>query len=187
MAKYFLASIGILCLLPLIALAAYDAVQFPEDTNVYLTGLDLTLEIGSGSRVAAMTVNSDNIVFDLEENSNVIVTSYDKRALIADPAIATNVCLTNRSYISLQGTTSQSVTITVGNTCVGGGVGGGGGGGAAPPPPTVTPPTVEQPTAAATEQINAVKTQMVSIIQQLITLITTLIAQLQAQLAAMQT
>jgi len=184
MAKYFLASIGILCLLPMIALAAYDAVQFPEDTNVYLIGLDLTLEIGSGSRVAAMTVNSDNIVFGLENGSDVIVNSYDKKALIADPAIATNVCLTNHSYISLQGTTSQSVTITVGNTCVGGG---GGGGGAAPPPPTVTPPTVEQPTAAATEQINAVKTQMVSIIQQLITLITTLIAQLQAQLAAMQT
>jgi PGF-pre-PGF domain-containing protein len=142
MAKYFLAIIVSLCLLPLIASAAPDTVQFPQNTNIYLTTPNLTLTVSAGSKVAGITVNTGNVVFDLEAGSQVSIISPDKADLSANPTIATVSCEANQSQITLAGAATQSVTITPGNTCVapiinaGGGGGGGGGGGAPTTAPT---------------------------------------------------
>jgi len=52
MAKYFLASIIFFCFAPLAALAAHDTVTFSQDTDVYLSGIPLTLVIVQGGEVA---------------------------------------------------------------------------------------------------------------------------------------
>lgn len=140
MAKYFLVLIGILCLLPIVASAAFNDVQFPQDTNVFLVTPALTLTIAGGAQVEEMSVNPTNVSFDLLSGSIVTVRSADRKILTAAPAIATSVCTTSFSYITLQTTTAQTVTVTPGATCVVETPGGGGGGGGAAPP--VVPPTV---------------------------------------------
>jgi len=137
MAKYFLATIGVLCLLPMIASAAVSDLIFSADTNVYLTGPALTLTITNGSRVDAMSVYPTYVSFDMLVGSVVTVRSADRKILTANPAIATGVCGTSFSYITLQPDSAQTVTVTPGATCAVAPPGGGGGAAAPAPPPTV--------------------------------------------------
>ena len=69
MAKYFLPTIAFilfgLVLMPSSVFAAYNTVQFTEDTNVYLEGSGITLVISSGGEVAGMTVYSTYVSFDM--------------------------------------------------------------------------------------------------------------------------
>jgi len=143
MAKYFLATIVILCLLPMIASAAAGDVIFLEDTNVVLTGFPLTLIVKAGSQVDAMTVNTDNISFDLINGSTVTIYSMDRRTLTAAPAIATGVCAAGFSYIALTSTTTQAgVTVTPGAVCAAAPPSGGAPPAAPPVVPPAAPPTV---------------------------------------------
>ena len=138
MAKYFLVIIVSLCLLPLIASANFDDVQFLQDTNIYLATPDLTLTVSAGSEVAGMTVNAGNVVFDLDAGSQVILISNNKKILSADPAVTTTSCGYSQSQINLIGTAIQSITITPGDTCTMAPSGGGGGGGGSAPTTTPT-------------------------------------------------
>jgi len=142
--------------LPIIASADFDDVQFTEDTNVYLTAKELTLTIVAGAKVEAMTVNPNNISFDLLDGSIVTVRSADKRVLTADPAIAQCGCAIGYFFITLKSESEETETVTVtpgDDTCrVLGGVGGGGG--APPTVPgegTVTPSEGGTVSAASTE------------------------------------
>jgi len=146
MAKYFLALIGILCLLPMMASAVFNDVRFLEDTSVFLTTTGLTLTISGGSQVEEMSVNATNVSFDLLSGSVVTVRSADRKILTANPAIATGVCATSFSYITLQTNTAQTVIVTPGATCAVEPSGGGGGGAA---PPIVPTPTVGQGTVTS--------------------------------------
>ena len=141
MAKYFLPSLilllGLTLGLPMIASADFDDVQVTEDTNVYLTTQELTLTIVAGAKVEAMTVNPNNISFDLLDGSRVTVRSADKKVLTANPAIAQSGCAIGYSFITLKSKSEETETVTVTpgvNTCT---PSGGGGGGAPAAPPTV--------------------------------------------------
>jgi len=145
--------------LPIIASADFDDVQFTEDTNVYLTAKELTLTIVAGAKVEAMTVNPNNISFDLLDGSRVTVRSADKKVLTANPAIAQSGCAIGYSFITLKSESEETETVTVtpgDDTCrVSGGVGGGGGAPAAPPAVpgegTVTPSEGGTVSATSTE------------------------------------
>lgn len=86
MNKYYLPLLTIsLLLLPLLALAnfltAFDEVQFPQDTNIYLSGLNLTFVVKAGSKVASLTVNPGDFNIGLEAGSWIQVTSVDQKVL----------------------------------------------------------------------------------------------------------
>ena len=144
MSKYIFATIlslfGILLLLPMTASAAVGDVIFSEDTNIYLTDTTpaLTLTITGGSRVDAMAVYPTYVSFDMLVGSVVTLRSADRKILTANPAVATGVCGTTFSYITLQPTSAQTVTVTPGITCA---VVTPPGGGAAPPAAAAAPPT----------------------------------------------
>lgn len=174
MAKYFLALIGILCLLPMAALAAHDTVTFAQDTDLYLTGSGITIIAKSNGEVAGIEVHPTYIVVDLMDGSLITLVSNDRKTLSAVAAIATTECATNLSQIVLSSTSTQSITVTPGDTCIMQGVSGigggapGGGGGAPAPTPAVTVPI----TAMTVQELKAEVAR-----------ITTLILQLQAELA----
>jgi len=109
--------------LPLTVFAAYNTVQFTEDTNIYL-GNGLTMRVVSGSQVAEMTVGSASVTFDMESGSTVTVRSYGKKYLPNNLGIQAD-CLESYSQVSLTSKTTQSFTITPNPI---GRCGGGGGG-----------------------------------------------------------
>jgi len=162
MAKYFLLSLillGLALILPMTALAAWNDVQFTEDTNIDLTGIPLTLVVSADSKVASMTVYPTYVSFNFEKGSIIRITSADRKTLIANPPVASTTCETNSSWLSHSSTITQTVTITPGNTCttpaaVTGTPGVTGGGGApaaaapAPAMPTTTTGTVTATAAA---------------------------------------
>ncbi len=136
MTKYFLAITIVflfgLLLMPLPASAAWNMVQFDDDTDVYLTGKSLTLVITSGGNVAGMDVYANYIDFQMESGSSVVVTSGDRKTLSNNVGVATE-CTDVHARVTFTSTETQTITVTPGDTCGGGG-GGGGGGGAAPAP-----------------------------------------------------
>ena len=148
MAKYFLATIGILCLLPMAALAAFNDVQFTEDTNIYLTGIPLTLVVSAGSQVESITVGTDSVSVDMLSGSTITFSSGTARKIMtASPAIATTVCSTSSSEITLAPTTTRTVTIAITGDCST--VGGGPAAPAAPPAPAVPTTTTGEVTTTA--------------------------------------
>ncbi len=141
MAKYFLATIvfflaGML-LMPPTASAAFNELTFDANFYVYLWGIPLTLTVSAGGAVESMTVNSGNVVFEMDLGSSVTIISNDRRTLTNTLGAGT-VCAETYSQVTLTATAdNQTVTVTPTDTCGGGG--GGGGGGAAPPTDTTSP------------------------------------------------
>lgn len=134
MTKYFLATTPVrklsfltgltivllfgLLLMPLTASAAWNTVQFDDDTDVYLEGAGVTLVITSGGDVEAMRVYSAYVEFDMLSGSNVIVTSNNRYDL-ANNIGASVVCESTYSRVSLSSTaaTTETVTVTPGSVC----------------------------------------------------------------------
>jgi len=141
MTKYFLALIGILCLLPMVASAAFNDVQFTADTAINLTAQTLYVQIGS--KVEKMTVYPTNVIFDLLSGSIVTVYSNSKSVFTITPAIANYVCGENISYVTLStnSATTLPVTVTPGAACTTP-PGGGAPPSAPPAAPPAAPPTV---------------------------------------------
>lgn len=152
MPKYLLATIvflfGAILLIPLSAEAAHDTVTFNAATDIYLWGIPLTVTISSGGEVAEMEVNSNTINFDMENSSTVTLTSTDRKKFTNNLGIAT-VCADGTSYITLSSSVTQSISVTIGETCpTGAAVVSGGGAG---PAADTIPPSISGVGALATE------------------------------------
>lgn len=139
---------------PFIVFAAHDTVTATSDFDIYLTGSSETLLMRSGSELAGFVVYSTYVTLDLENGSSITITSGSRKTIIVDPVIAEVRCYAAESYseIALTSTTTQTVTLTLGDTCPafpstgGSGGGGGGGGGGSTPTPAPTPiPTTTKP------------------------------------------
>ena len=140
--------------------AAYNDVQFLQDTNVYVTSTGITLVAEAGAKVNSITVNSTYIDIVLEKDAgglSSISLKSNNRYLLTNDRIVNTVCGSNDSSILLKGP-DQIGTVTVrvvpsATICVvgsggavsssGGGAGsaGGGGGGSVEPPTAGTPQT----------------------------------------------
>ena len=155
MRKYFSATIVFLLslslLLPFQASAVND-VTFSENSNIYLTGRNLTLVVLANSVVDSITVNPTNISVDLAAaGSTITVRSADLLTFSADPATATtgSECEATYSSITLTSTGTASTVVVFPTTSVcSAGDPNPPGGGAGPPPepepepePEPTPPT----------------------------------------------
>jgi len=190
MTKYFLASIAILSLLPMVASAAFNTVTFTEDTNLYLWGSGVTVVAKTGSAVAGITVNSNSISLSMESGSYVRLTATPAIYLIN--SIANTVCESGGSFVDISSSITQTVVVTIGSSCfsVGGSVGGGGGGSYIPPSTTTVPVVITTTTVpviptTTTTTIVPVAQMTVPQLQAEVARITALIAQLQQQLLQM--
>lgn len=148
MAKYILPTIlflfSLALVLPMIVLAAHDDVQFPADTNIYLTTPGITLVIKANSEVASLTVNPTNFQVGLDNGSYLKVVSAGK-LILSNPLVVTD-CATSESSITINYTgAATTITVTPAGTCVTGG-GSLPSAPAAPAPPAEPTPT---PPAAA--------------------------------------
>lgn len=125
--------IAVLLFFPLVVSAAFNTVQFPQASNILLSGTNITLVVSAGSNVADMTVNPTNVVFTLERdgggNSSITLTSYSNYLLTNDAGVATQCGGGSVSYITLTGpvaigTSTVTVTPTQAIACLYGGGGG---------------------------------------------------------------
>lgn len=152
------------------------ALDVTVDNNITLELSDGTQYTLSPSDMTQFVVNSSNFVFTMPAGAKVNIVSSGRKTLANDfsPTVNTE-CLDSESRLTLSvspGGSTQTVTVTPGDTCsnaggngpVGGGgggssstgsgsgtTGGGGGGGATasvtpPAPPTPAPQTVEKVT-----------------------------------------
>ena len=127
--------------LPLVASAAFNDVQFPQDTSIYLPTPDLYLTIEAGARVASLTTNPTNLQIGLEPGSYIKIVSPGKKLLVN--SLVTTDCETSQSSITINYTTGSVINLTVtpeGICSPGGGIGG-----APPPAPAAAPPEEEAP------------------------------------------
>lgn len=117
-----LGSVGAAVVLPLVALAAFNTVQFTANTNIFLTdGIgSATLIVTSTSQVASATVVTSSIAIDLESGSAItfLMATPTRRTLLVTPAIATFVCDVTTSTLNLTSASTQTVTVTMGDTCI---------------------------------------------------------------------
>ena len=142
--------------LPLIALSS-PLVSFSEDTNIYLSGSNITVYVVGGSVCDAMVVYTTYITFTLSDDSSVQIRNNNK-GLLTNSLVDTDC--SNSSYTSVllpAQSPDATVTVTPSSTVCSAytetaGGGGGGGGGATPAPTTPTMPTTTtgQVTATAT-------------------------------------
>jgi hypothetical protein len=143
---------------PFTVLAAHDTVTTTADTDIYFSGNGETIIMESGSELSGFVVYSTYMTLDLESGSSVVLTSAARKKMIVDPVIAEVVCYGALDYsdITLTSTTTQTVTLTFGDTCTAisssGGSSGGGGSYVIPVVPTPTTPTT--PTNAKPEDYN---------------------------------
>jgi len=141
MPKYLLALIVSLCLLPMIASAAWNDLQFNADTNVHVPGPDITLVVSSGSKVESLTVYSGYIVVagayvDATNRSSITFTSAQRQILSNNWGLETTCgATTSNLTVTWSATSPASITITPLGSCPVGA------GGAPPPPPPVMPTT----------------------------------------------
>ncbi|HUT96323.1 MAG TPA: hypothetical protein VMW82_02020 [Candidatus Paceibacterota bacterium] len=113
--------------------AAHDTVTVSEDTDIYFSGNGETIVMESGSELAGFVVYTDYMTLDLEDGSSVVLISATRKIMTVDPVIAEVVCYgaLNYSDITLTSTTTQTITLTFGDSCPaipssGGSSGGGG-------------------------------------------------------------
>ncbi len=117
---------------PAVALAAND-VTFSAETTITLSGG--TLYVESGATVDSFVNNGNNLAITISSGSSITLRSDARSAFSVSPNVATHVCETNSSKLTLTGTATTQ-TITVGlvqdASCPAGGGGGGGGSGDSP-------------------------------------------------------
>lgn len=117
-----LGSVGAAVIFPVLVLAAFNDVQFTANTNVVLTDAigSATLIVTSTSQVATMTVATGSIAIGLESGSAItfLMTTPTRRTLLVTPAIATFDCGSTTSTLNLTSASTQTVTVTMGDTCI---------------------------------------------------------------------
>jgi len=159
MRKYFSATIVFLLslalLLPFQASAVND-VTFSENTNIYLTGRNLTLVVLATSTVDSITVNPTNISVDLAAaGSAITIRSADLLTFSADPTTATtgSECEDTYSSITLTSTGAPLTDVVVFPTtsvCSAGDPNPPGGGAGPPPEPEPEPEPEPAPPISGT-------------------------------------
>ena len=148
------------------ALAAYDDIQFPQSSDVYLSGSGITLTVSALSDLNSITIYPTYISVILEMDaggtSAITFTSAD-RYKMNNSAGTTVTCGSSTSTLALAGPTStgtSTVTITpVLELCsgTGGNTGGGGGGGTTSTPspsPTPSPSVSPSPSASPSPSVS---------------------------------
>ncbi len=186
-------------LLPALAFAAYNDVSLT--TDVVLTVNSITLNVsGSASTIESLVINPTTFVVTIESGSAFQVTAPNLESLSADTGQGQNVntCNGTSSVLgyNLTGTSGQVVvtvtpsstlcadaTVATGSSKSDASSGGGGGGATTVTTPVVTPITPVVVQTANAEAIAAIKTQLIALIQELISL---LIVELQQQIQAAQ-
>jgi peptidoglycan hydrolase-like protein with peptidoglycan-binding domain len=176
--------LGLSLLVPNLAFAAYNDVQWTADANIVLTSgsTDYTVVIRSGSVAQSIEVAATQVTFVLPSGGYVELLSNDRMQLTNDFG-ATTICGVSHSLLTLdnRGTgTTSTVIVSIGSACAvtsGGTSGGGGGGGGAPP---TTPSTTED--EEEEEETTPVSQMTVAQLQAKIVEIQAAINQLLAQL-----
>jgi len=177
--------------LPGLAFAAYGDVSLATSTVVFsVNGITLNVT-GSTAAVESVVAGATTLVVTLQPGSSFQVTAPGLNKLLSNAGAGQNVdtCTGSASVLgySLSGTAQVVVTIEPSATLCAdaagsSGSGGSGGGGSTfrttPVTPVVTP-VVVGPTANAVA-IAAIKTQLISLIQQLIVLLNQEIQNMQA-------
>ena len=112
----------------------------------------------------SFVINSDTIDIGLIGGSSITFRSADRKILTVSPNINQVSCGPIFSLIGLASAITQTVALSVGDTCsVGGGGGGGGGGGSLPTPtPTPTPTATPIPSASPSATVSPSPTASVS-------------------------
>lgn len=117
-----LSAVGAAVVLPVLALAAFNDVQFNADAVIPLSdGIgSVDVNVTSGSQVASTTIAAASIGVGLESGSAItfMVATPTRRALNVSPVIATAECTAGSSTLRLTSATTQSVTVSMGDTCI---------------------------------------------------------------------
>lgn len=114
--RKFVFLIAIFLLLPLVSSAAYNDVQFPQDTNVYLSNPGITIIVKAGSNVASFTVYSDHLNIGFESGSQITLISYDRKTF--SNSMSTNtVCHPSYSELTLSSASTQNTDIYISGDC----------------------------------------------------------------------
>lgn len=108
--------ICIFLLLPLLSLAVFDDVQFPQDTNIYLADPGITIVVKAGSKVASFTVYSDHLNIGFESGSQITLISYDRKTFSNSMGQKT-ICYSSYSELTLSSTSTQNTNIYVVGNC----------------------------------------------------------------------
>ncbi len=122
------AGIGILLLVPALALASND-VTLDSNTVINSGGVNLTV---SGASLDTIAVDSSTFTVTLSSGGNINVTSADKRTLSMSTDVqyitSSFVCGPSNSTLAISSSkaTPVTVTVTVGAACNNSGGGGGG-------------------------------------------------------------
>ncbi len=183
MKKLLLSSSIAALLLPGLAFAAYNDASL--DTTVVLTVNSITLNVsGSDATIESLVINPTDFVVTIKSGSSFQVTAPNLNSLGASTGQgqSVNTCTGSASVLgyNLSGTSDTvAVTVTPSTTlCADATVvatassksDAGGGGGAAPKVVTPVVPVVT-PQAATAAAIAAIKTQLIPLIQELISLL----------------
>ena len=176
--------LGLAFLVPNLAFAAYNDVQWTADANIVLTSgsTDYTVVIRSGSVAQSIEVAATQVTFVLPSGGYVELLSNDRMQLTNDFG-ATTVCGVSHSLLTLdnRGTgTTSTVIVSIGSACTttsGGTSGGGGGGGGGAP--STTPSTTEEEEEEETLISQMTVAQLQAKIAEIQAAINQLLAQLQ--------
>lgn len=193
MKKLLLSSSIVTLLLPALAFAAFDDVRLTTDTVLSVNGITVNVS-GTQATIESIEVGSTTFVVTIETGSSFQVTAPDLNKLVADVGQwrSVDTCTGSSSVLAYDAAVSGSelvVTVTPSATlCADAATtsssssksDAGGGGGGAPVVKQATPvvPVVQVTNNA--EAIAAIKAQLISLIQQLILLLSQEILTLQA-------
>ena len=166
-------------LLPTLAFAAYGDVSLTTSTVFSINGITLNVS-GSTATVESVVAGATTLVVTIEPGSSFQVTAPNLNKLLADAGAGRNVdtCTGSASVLgyNLAGSAEVVATITPSTTLCAdpagsSGSGGSGGGGSTFRVTPVAPVTPVVQVANNAEAIAAIKTQLVSLIQELIALL----------------
>lgn len=177
-------------LLPSLAFAAYNDVSLTSNTVISVNSITLNVT-GTASTIASITVDATNFTVSLEAGSTFKVNAPNGNNLAALPAISSAfyTCTATDTTLEYKDvTTTQTVTVTpsasactAGQSSSGGSGSSGGGGGGGATVSTVAPITpVVSIQMTNAQAIEAIKIQLIPLIQQLLILLN---QQLQAMIA----
>lgn len=107
--KKYIFTLLVLLFLPSLVLAAND-LSFDADTNIYLSGSNITVVVESGSVVDSITVNPTSLDVVFSSGSSIRIKSNERRYLTNN--LVSTICGDTYSYILLTSSTNQTVTVT---------------------------------------------------------------------------
>ena len=163
---------------PALAFAAYNDVTLTTDAIISTDNGSLTVS-GQSAVIESIIVNSTGFTATMPINSIIEVTSGDRYSFSVDDqdVIADEACGSSSSSVEISNLKSVTKTVTVtlsatvcNNGGSGGGGGGGGGGSSSSSNTTTTPAPTTSTTVTLSGNVNALLTQLRSLIQLYISL-----------------